>query len=569
MNPESNRWLRMGWTRPRLVFMAIIVVAILITAPAAMAALATPSPLATAAPTAAPTQAPTAAPTAAPTPAPTAAPTPAPTAAPTPAPTAAPTLAPTPAPTAVPTLAPTAAPTPVPTLAPTPVPTPVATPIPPLPKPAVTGGLTTRVSVEIPTGSVIGKDVVVVAILKDRFGTPVPSQHLSLFLDGQEIHSALTDTNGQVSFTVQGKKLEQARNYAVGVLFGGSHGWAGSTAKDTLTILTAAIQIVTVPPLPGLRFTLGSASALTGPDGVAALPVPQSGIYQLSSDLNGSSVDPSIRASFVRWLDDVFTANRTVDIVGPATYTIGLRVAYRAAVNFVDLSNQPVDPTLVEQAQFSNGTGADDVVLNQQTGATDVWWTASTTIRAGGQLVVSPITYRALSVQIHGAEVINRGQQSWTPAENATWTIQVLLYGMTVQTRDALFGSPVSGRLQLTYPDGYVTTQAIGSNGTVNFYNLPRGQYQLKLASSAFTPPTPVALSKPQDATLRVITMTDIGLAAGLLLGVTLLLGLIGRWSLIWGRGRRKAARRALGGPAPIDEPATIDEPAVAGEPTT
>jgi hypothetical protein len=151
--------------------------------------------------------------------------------------------------------------------------------------------------VEIPTGSVIGKDVVVVAILKDRFGTPVPSQHLSLFLDGQEIHSALTDTNGQVSFTVQGKKLEQARNYAVGVLFGGSHGWAGSTAKDTLTILTAAIQIVTVPPLPGLRFTLGSASALTGPDGVAALPVPQSGIYQLSSDLNGSSVDPSMTSS--------------------------------------------------------------------------------------------------------------------------------------------------------------------------------------------------------------------------------------------------------------------------------
>jgi hypothetical protein len=439
--------------------------------------------------------------------------------------------------------APSAAPTASPSILPTPTP-PV---IPPLPKPQITKGSATYISLEVPTGSVIGKDVVIVAILRDRVGGRIANQHLSLYLDGQQIRSDRTDAHGQISFTVLGKRLDQARAYQIGVLFGGSHGWAGSTVVGKMTILTAAIQILTVPPLPGLRFTLGNVAAVTGPDGVAAVPVPQSGSYQLSADLNAETTDPSIKASFVRWLDNVFTANRTIDVTGPATYSIGLRVAYRASVKFVDLENEPVDPSLVEQAQFSTGTGTDDVILNQQTGAADVWWTAATTIHVSNALVTSPITYRVLSVKIHGAEVVNRGQQSWTPTQNGVWTIQVLLYGMTVQTRDALFGTPVSGKLQLTYPDGFVETQPIGGGGTVTFTDLPRGEYQLKLASSALTPPTPVALSKPQTATLKVITLTDIAVVVGGVVGAILVLALIGRWSILRSKGRKRSPSRAAG----------------------
>jgi hypothetical protein len=439
---------------------------------------------------------------------------------------------------------PTAPPSPTPTLLP-----PV---IPPLPKPTVTKGAATYISLEVPTGSVIGKDVVVVAVLRDRVGGRIANQHLSLFLDGQQIRSDRTDAHGQISFTILGKRLDQARAYQVGVLFGGSHGWAGSTLITKMTILNAAIQIVTVPPLPGLRFSLGNVAAVTGPDGVAALPVPQSGSYQLSADLNADTGDPSIKASFVRWLDNVFTANRTIDVTGPATYTVGLRVAYRASVKFVNLDNQPLDPSLIEQAQFSTGTGTDDVVINQQTGAAEVWWTASTTIHAASQLVPSAITYRVLSVKIHGAEVVNRGQQSWTPTQNGVWTIQVLLYGMTVQTRDALFGSPVSGKLELTYPDGFIESRPVGSDGSVTFTDLPRGEYKLKLASSALTPPTPVALSKPQSAVLRVITIKDIAVVASVLAGAILVLAMIGRWSLLKSRARRRTADRQAVDPTSV-----------------
>jgi hypothetical protein len=404
--------------------------------------------------------------------------------------------------------------------------------------------LTTEVTVEVPTGSVIGQDVTLVAALKTKAGQVIAGEHLTLEVDGAPLRADKTDAQGKIQFLIPGKKLIEARDYPIVVIFGGAHGLAASFTNETLSILSAAIQIQTVPPLPNMRFTLGTETGLTGPDGVAALPVPKSGTYQLTADLNAdTSPSATVKASFVRWLDNIFTANRTIDVTGPASYTVGLTVAYRATIKYVDLEGNPVDPTLVEQAQFSTGTGTNDVVLNSQTGAKDVWWTAATSVRVSTFLKPSPTTYRALSAKIHGAEVVNRGQQAWTPTENGVWTIQLLLYGMTVQTRDAVFGTPVAGQLTLMYPDGAKIQQPVAGDGKVSFANLPRGQYQLQLTPSAFSPPSPVALSKVQDATLRIVTYQDIALAVGLMVVVIIVLAVIGRWAIITARLRRR--RRA------------------------
>lgn len=403
--------------------------------------------------------------------------------------------------------------------------------------------LPTEITLEVPTGSVLGNDVTIKAQLRTRGGPIIADERLVLLLDGSQVRSDKTDAAGNVSLVIPAKNLTEARSYAVLVTFGGAHGLAPSSATATLTILAAAIQIRTVPPLPNLRFTLGTETALTGPDGVAALPVPKTGAYQLTSDLNpDTSATATVKASFVRWLDNVYTANRTIDVVGPATFVMGVRVAYRASVQYVGLDNQPVDPTLVNQARFSTGTGTDDIVLNSQVGAKDVWWTAASAVRFGTQLTASNTQYRALSVNIHGAEVVNRGQQAWTPTENGVWTIQVLLYSMTVQTRDAIFGTPVSGQLKLIYPDGLAVEQRVDSSGKVTFENLPRGQYQLALGAVAYSPPAPVALSKIQESTLRVITYMDVALVVGTLILIMTLA--IARWVILSRRMRRKAVSR-------------------------
>jgi hypothetical protein len=404
----------------------------------------------------------------------------------------------------------------------------------------------TRISVSVPTGISLGQDVTVTATLKTSRGAPLANEHVALFLDGTEIKSDRTDAQGGLSFVIVGRKLSQARAYSVQAVYTGSHLYGPSSATASMTVLAAAIQVQTVPPLPGLRFTLGTQSATTGPDGVASLPVPQAGQYQLSADLNpNTSATAIVKASFVRWLDNVYTATRTIDVTGPATYTIGLRVAYRASIRYVNLDDQPVDPALIDQAVFSTGTGSGDVVLSDQVGAQDVWWTASSIAHVSNSLIPTPITYRALSVKIHGADVVNRGQQAWTPTENGVWTIQLLLYPMSVQARDAFFGMPVSGQLQLKYPDGTTVTTPVDSSGTATFGDLPRGQYQLSLHPAAISPPSAVALSRPQDAVLRVITYLDVAVVAGGLIATVMILYAIGRGSLALARRRR--ARRVQG----------------------
>lgn len=398
--------------------------------------------------------------------------------------------------------------------------------------------LPTVMTLEVPSGSVLGSDVAIGVNLRTKSGIAL-SEHVNMLLDGSSIRSDKTDNTGKVSLIIPAKDLAEAKAYQIQVQFGGARGLAPATANATLTILAAAIQIDTVPPLANIRFTLGTETAITGPDGVAALPVPKAGDYPLTSDLNtDTSANATVKASFVRWLDNVYTANRTISVTGPATFTMGLRVAYRASIKYVDLNNKPVDPSLIEQAQFSAGNGADDIVLNSQVGANQVWWTAANAVRYSTQLQMSTITYRVLSVKIHGADVVNRAQQAWTPTEDGVWTIQLLLYDMTVQTRDALFGNPVGGTLTLTYPDGVAIEQPVDGNGKVSFSNLPRGQYKLALRPVAVSAPTPVALSRAQESTLRVITYMDVFVVVGIILIIGALI--VGRWWILSRRIKRR-----------------------------
>ena len=398
--------------------------------------------------------------------------------------------------------------------------------------------LPTEMTIEVPSGSVIGSDVAVGVVLHTKSGIAL-AEHVNLLLDGVQLRSDKTDTTGKVSLIIPARNLLEAIAHEVKVTFDGARGLAPASAVATLTILAAAIQIDTVPALPNVRFALGTETAITGPDGVAALPVPKAGDYQLTSDLNADvSATATVKASFVRWLDNVYTANRTISVTGPATYTMGLRVAFRGSIKYVDLNNNPVDPTLIDQAQFSAGNGADDVVLNSQVSASQVWWTAANAVRYSTQLQVSAIVYRALSVKIHGAEVVNRAQQSWSPTEGGVWTIQLLLYDMSVQTRDALFGTPVGGTLSLTYPDGEVVEQHVDGNGKASFLNLPRGQYKLGLRPVAVSAPTPVALSRAQESVVRVITYQDVFVVLGVLLIIGALI--VGRWYILSRRIKRR-----------------------------
>jgi hypothetical protein len=394
---------------------------------------------------------------------------------------------------------------------------------------AVSGGRTgtialrTSVSLSIPTGSPLGADVTVGAVLKDAAGRAVFGQRIALMLDGTQIKSDDTGPGGLVSFLIPGHKLDQARAYTVQAVFSGSHGYLASAVTSTLTVLSAAIEIRTVPALPGVAFSMGGIEAVTGPDGVAALPVPASGTYKLLTNLNPDAAGtPGVRASFVRWADDVFTPDRNIVVDGPATYVIGLRIADTARIRYVDLAGRTVDPTLVEDTRFVAADGT-ELALNTQTGAGEFWLTTSTsTPGPGNGLTFSPVIYKAVSARIHGLEALAPGQQSWTPSHGGTWTIRLALYDLSVRPEDAISGASVGGRLHLELPDGTTVEKPVGADGTATFADLPAGQYRVSLDSSL--PGMAVSLPASQVQTMHVVTLWDVIALIGAWFGFVLVM---------------------------------------------
>jgi hypothetical protein len=402
--------------------------------------------------------------------------------------------------------------------------------------------LRTGITLQVPSGGQLGQDVNVVAILRDAYRRGLAGQRLALFLDGAQLKSADTGSGGQIAFTISGRKLNGARSYVVTVSFSGTHGYLASSVQATLTVLAAAVQIATVPPVAGVSFTLAGATALTGPDGVADLPVPISGTYPLTANLNpdDSGVTP-VRVSFMRWADGVTTANRNLSIDGPATFVIGLRVAYPVDVQYVDMSGSPIDPSLVEQATLRASDGT-EATLDPQHDPSGYWLTgivAEQTYGAEGPLGLepAPVQYSPESVKVHGVEALAPAQADWAPAVGSTWTIKLRLYDLTVTTRDAFFGSPTSERLVLTWADGTTSSASAGPDGTASFGDLPEGKYLLTASTAALSASSYVALAGAQDATLRVVTTADVLIVAAVVL---VLIALVVGVAILW---RRRAAR--------------------------
>ncbi len=162
----------------------------------------------------------------------------------------------------------------------------------------------------------------------------------------------------------------------------------------------------------------------------------------------------------------------------------------------------------------------------------EVWLEAGSVATRLNGLGVTQRNWRVLSVQIAGTNVVNRGQQHLVPTPDAVWKIVVLLYDLKVAPVDALFGTNVHGTVDLKFPDGTVQTESIdAASPTLGFASLPRGNYELRLHTAGLGAPTPVALSRDQTASIRVITFVDLGI-----LGSVMLAGVA---SLLW-IGRRQ-----------------------------
>ncbi len=391
---------------------------------------------------------------------------------------------------------------------------------------AVIGATSVSVSVAFrpPPVATIGSEVIVTGTIRRADRVSPLGLRVGLYIDGKYLSSAHADAAGRLSFRVSGAATSTAGTFDLQARFDGARSLAPARASAKLKLRPAQVKVTTVPAVSGIPISIGAATATTGTDGSAVVSVAKVGAVPLEAHLDLVS-DPSIRVSFIRWGDQVYDVKRDISVRGDATFALGLRTAYRAAVRFVDEEGVVVDPTSISRARFTSSTGG-ELVLTTFDGA---WWEAGTAVSRTGGLQPATTLWRLSEVEMAGTNVVNQGQQAFTPTINGTWTINLLLYDLVVHTQDALTGSSLHGTAELIFPDSTSKVAVLESDGTARFAGLPRGSYTVKLKTDGIAPITPIALSRTQDATIRVISYFDLGGAVGLALLGLLVLLLIGR----------------------------------------
>jgi hypothetical protein len=376
----------------------------------------------------------------------------------------------------------------------------------------------------LPSTVVVGSKVTIQLRLTTPDGTPVLDGRVLLYLDGNLLRSDRSDQNGLVNLDLRTTETTKAHTASLLFEFVGDRTHAASKLSQNLTIAAAALKVTTVPAVPGLRMTLGTISATTAANGIATFLVPDVGSYLLTPNFDLGSQATS-RVSFLRWQDGVFTPARSIHVTGDMTLVLGLRVAVESNVRLVDQDGNSIPAANVDSVTLSSSDGQ-NITL---TSFDSLWWISAVATSKPDGLEAVTTVYRVSAVMIAGTNVVNSGQTTWTPSAGGTLTIPVLLYQLQVSTRDAFFGWPLTGPLDLVYPDGSTAHTVLGSSGNVDFGSLPRGQYLLHFHTQGLSPATPVALSRSQTALLRIITYLDIGVAVGILLLIGIALLVLGR----------------------------------------
>lgn len=405
---------------------------------------------------------------------------------------------------------------------------------------AATVGTTLTIEPPIPVS--VGNPAFIVLKLVSSKGEPVVDQPVVLFVDGIQARQARTDATGTATMRVT---RDKAATYALSATFKGSKSpsLGSSKAAADLVVSPATLEIIVIPPLPGIKFSLDGRVFASDDYGVARIDVKKTGKYQVDVlPLEGN--DENIQMHFGRWGDEVFEPSREIDIPMKEPLAVGFEVSYQVSQTFVDLDNKPVDSSRISSITYKGSNGA--TFTFEETGPH--WLPAGRVIRLNNGLQQTKILYSVMSIVIDGTNVVSQAQQRFYVNENDLWNIQVLLYSARFTARDALFGFPIGTGIDMEYPDGDAQSYSFDLEEGYTLEGLARGIYKVTVTGAqGYAPPTPIALSRNQDVELMVFSYLDMGVIAGIGLFLSIGLLAIGRpyvFKQIWDFGGRLIPKR-------------------------
>ena len=293
---------------------------------------------------------------------------------------------------------------------------------------------------------------------------------------------------------------------------------------------TPVVNVRTVPAVPGIALTFEGRRYVTDATGRVQLPraAGVASIDLLPRIAVGSRhLDDNTIARFARWF--------TVGSDSVAAFDIFRRVGW----SFVDGSGAPVPLGRVERVVLRSTSG--EVRVFRSDLARPRWLYSRRVSSIGGRLVLKDVGYALQRVTVLGADVVNAGQQTFSPERDRAVSFSLAFFTLTIRGEDALFGSATGSRARLVLPNGDVRTLVL-RDGRAVVPALPRGSYRITLEGGGFPIAEPLLLSRTQVAVVPVVTYLDIVAVGGTLLVLAVGLLLLGRPYLARRAGARLAA---------------------------
>ena len=378
----------------------------------------------------------------------------------------------------------------------------------------------------------LGDHPTIVAHLTTQFGDPIPNQSIIIFVDGKRKATGLTDSAGLATIILKYKF--SAGQYHIKALYEGVYvlSLPAASAETEMVIETAKATIRTIPPMAGIKFSFDGQIYTSDEKGFVSFEVKDSGSYVLKVlPVDAKLLPPNVTMEFSRWNDNIFTATRQVYFPRVRALQAGFVFNYLVNQIFYDTTG-----ALVDSARISSMTlkGLGHLYTFDRAGS--IWLPANRlTRRIGEQLESQNILYYIKDIQIDGANVINKSQQSFHIKADDVWSINVLLYSIRFASRDAMFHFPIGTGIELTYPDGHTKEFFFDSaKSEIEISSLARGSYSATVISrGGSAPPTSIHLSRDQDVELLVLSFLDMGIIFGVPLTLALILFFIGRPRLL------------------------------------
>jgi hypothetical protein len=286
------------------------------------------------------------------------------------------------------------------------------------------------------------------------------------------------------------------------------------------------LEIVTVPALDGIRFTLDGTGFSSGTDGVARIRVAIPGPHILVAPVV-QRPDRGVRARLVGWQDGSRSPRRRLDFSARRTrLRAGFVVSEHTTFIFVDPRGSRLSAKRISAVELASSDRSRIFIR----GGRPRWLRSSAAVSRMGRLRQIRIHYAVERVLAGGSNVVNRGQQRFSPGGQVR--IDVLFFSLRIKVRDAFFGFPLGSKIQIEYPDHHQARHRL-QGGQVALGPLPRGDYIVKVNAAGIGNHHAVVISRNAAISIKILSYYD-GLTVLFVFGV-LSVGLF-----MLGRGRHR-----------------------------